>query len=161
MFRLVPTAALALALAVPALAPAKTSHEGWPKIDGRFRIDRHDRGKSYHGSAKSDELLGGHGSNSIWGRASADVIWGDYKPCCQPTSQTDHLYGSDGDDWIYGSHGTNIISGGAGNDTIRTHWGRGTIDCGPGIDTLFISHRARKHYRVRHCERISFKTLGY
>ena len=89
------------------------------------------------------------------------MIWGDYKPCCQPTSQFDHLYGGAGDDFIFASHGTNYIAAGAGDDWVKAHWGRGVIDCGSGRDVLYISHRNRPLYRVRHCERISFKTLGY
>ena len=159
MSSLVPLLA-ALAIASPGV-PAKTSHEGWPQIDGVLRMDKHDRGRDLHGTQRSDELLGGHASNSIWGGSRADVIWGDYKPCCQPTSQFDHLYGGAGDDFIFASHGTNYIDAGAGDDWVKAHWGRGVIDCGPGHDVLYVSHRNRPLYRVRHCETISHKTLGY
>src|SRR4051794_5195750 len=124
-------------------------------------MDKHDRGRDLHGTQRSDELLGGHASNSIWGGSRADVIWGDYKPCCQPTSQFDHLYGGAGDDFIFASHGTNYIDAGAGDDWVKAHWGRGVIDCGPGHDVLYISRRNRPLYRVRRCETISHKTLGY
>ena len=63
-------------------------------------------------------------------------------------------------DFIYASHGTNAISAGGGDDWIKAHFGRGTIDCGGGRDLLFISRRAQRHYTIRHCERISHKTLG-
>ena len=105
--------------------------------------------------------LGGHGSDTIFGRGAPDVLWGDYKPSGQSTAQVDHLYGGAGDDFIYASHGRNIISGGLGNDAIHAHFGYGSIDCGGGYDTLFISHRSKPGYRIRHCERISFKTVGY
>ena len=48
-----------------------------------------------------------------------------------------------------------------GNDWIKTHWGRGVVDCGSGRDVLYISRRAQRSYKIRHCERISHKTLGY
>ena len=63
-------------------------------------------------------------------------------------------------DFIYASHGTNTIAAGGGDDWIKAHFGRGTIDCGGGRDLLYISRRAQRHYAIRHCERISHKTLG-
>ncbi|HMJ35168.1 MAG TPA: calcium-binding protein [Baekduia sp.] len=108
-----------------------------------------------------NELLGGHGSDTIHAGPWGDVIWGDYKPSGQPANQVDHLYGGAGNDIIYGSHGSNVIDAGAGNDEIKTHFGRGTVDCGPGNDLLYISRHARRGYKVRGCERISHKTLGY
>ena len=111
--------------------------------------------------AGHNELLGGHGSDAIYAGPWGDVLWGDYKPSGQGTSQRDRLYGGAGRDFIYASHGWNLIAAGAGNDWIKAHFGRGTIDCGPGLDTLYVSRRAQKHYRIRGCERISHKTLGY
>jgi hypothetical protein len=108
-----------------------------------------------------NELLGGHGGDTIYAGPWGDVLWGDYKPSGQPASQVDHLYGGAGNDFIYGSHGYNVIDAGAGNDEIKTHFGRGTVDCGPGNDLLYISRRASRSYKVRGCERISHKTLGY
>jgi hypothetical protein len=108
-----------------------------------------------------NELLGGHGGDTIHAGPWGDVIWGDYKPSGQPTNQVDNLSGGAGNDFIYGSHGTNVIDAGAGNDEIKTHFGRGTVDCGPGSDLLYISRRAMRSYKVRGCERISHKTLGY
>ena len=153
--------ATALALLAGSVAAANTSHDGWPRIDGVLRMHKDDRSGLMRGTARSDELLGGHGSDTIFGRGAPDVLWGDYKPSGQSTAQVDHLYGGAGDDFIYASHGRNIISGGLGNDAIHAHFGYGSIDCGGGYDTLFISHRSKPGYRIRHCERISFKTVGY
>ena len=143
------------------VAHAQTSHEGWPKIDGVLKMNKNDGNGTMRGTHKSDELLGGHDSDTLFGRDSADVLWGDYKPSGQGTAQVDHLYGGAGSDFIYASHGRNIIVAGADNDTIHAHFGRGSIDCGRGRDTLFISHRSKPGYRISHCERISFKTLGH
>ena len=71
------------------------------------------------------------------------MIWGDYKPCCQPNHQHDVLIGGRGRDHIYASHGCNRIIGGSGRDLIHAHFGRGVIDCGSGRDKVYISHRAR------------------
>jgi hypothetical protein len=111
--------------------------------------------------AGHNELLGGHGSDTIHAGPWGDVIWGDYKPGGQPTSQHDRLYGGPGRDFIYASHGDNLIEAGGGNDWIKAHFGRGIIDCGGGNDVVYISRKAQRRYKIRHCETISHKTLGY
>jgi Ca2+-binding RTX toxin-like protein len=151
---------LAALLAGAAVAPANTSHEGWPEIDGVLKMHKQDQSSAIRGTDKSDELLGGHGNDTLYGRGAADVLWGDYKPSGQPTTQFDHIYGGDGDDFIYASHGRNTIDAGPGKDTIHAHFGRGSIDCGPGNDTLFISHKSKKGYKIKNCETISYKTNG-
>src|SRR5690242_10801673 len=82
--------------------------------------------------AGHNELLGGHGGDTIHAGPWGDVIWGDYKPSGQPATQRDRLYGGPGNDHIYASHGSNTILAGAGNDWIKAHFGRGIIDCGAG-----------------------------
>jgi hemolysin type calcium-binding protein len=108
-----------------------------------------------------NELLGGHGNDTIHAGPWGDVIWGDHKPSGQPTAQRDVLVGGAGRDFIYASHGTNTIDAGAGDDWLKAHFGRGTIDCGPGSDLLYISRRAQRRFSIRGCERISHRTLGY
>jgi Ca2+-binding RTX toxin-like protein len=112
-------------------------------------------------TGRHHELLGGHGSDQIFAGPSGDVLWGDYKPSGQPTTQADLLVGGKGRDFIYASHGRNTIQAGPGNDWVKAHFGRGSIDCGGGDDLLFISRRAQKHYFIRNCERISHRSLGY
>jgi Ca2+-binding RTX toxin-like protein len=107
-----------------------------------------------------NELLGGHGSDTIYAGPWGDVLWGDYKPSGQNSTQVDRLVGGPGNDFIYSSHGANAIAGGGGNDWIKAHFGRGSIDCGGGRDKLFISRRAQRHFAIRGCETISHKTLG-
>jgi Ca2+-binding RTX toxin-like protein len=108
-----------------------------------------------------NELLGGHGNDRIYAGPQGDVIWGDYKPSGQPSTQVDRLFGGNSRDFIYASHGTNIIHAGGGDDWIKAHFGRGIVDCGGGRDVLYVSRRAQKGYKIRHCETISHKTLGY
>jgi hypothetical protein len=67
----------------------------------------------------------------------------------------------DGNETMNGTHNSDELLGGHDNDTIHGHFGRGSIDCGGGRDTLFISHRAKRGYKISHCERISFKTIGH
>jgi RTX calcium-binding nonapeptide repeat (4 copies) len=155
-------AAVLLIVLVPlaGIVYGKASHEGWPDTVV-YKSHAKDQDGVIDGTNRSDELLGGHGNDTIYGGGSADVIWGDFKPCCQPETQQDRLYGGPGKDFIYTSHGFNDVTGGAGNDTVHAHFGRGgTVDCGTGSDLLFVSHRSKPHYRIRHCERISFKHEG-
>ncbi|MGZ4268415.1 MAG: calcium-binding protein [Solirubrobacteraceae bacterium] len=107
------------------------------------------------------ELLGGHGDDELHAGAFGDVLWADYKPSGQPTTQRDLVFGGAGNDFIYASHGYNDIEAGGGDDYVKAHFGHGVIDCGGGTDTLYISRRAQRHYRVRRCDRISHRTLGY
>lgn len=151
-------AGLALA-AAPALA--KTSHAGWPRIDGVLLIDKADQHAAFSGTPRHDELLGGHGNNVLTGGPAADVLWGDYKPGGQPANQHDVLIGGGGGDYIYASHGYNRILAGRGNDHIFAHFGTGVIDCGPGHDVVRVSRRGRRGWHIRHCETISHRTLGY
>jgi RTX calcium-binding nonapeptide repeat (4 copies) len=150
----------ALAFASAALVYGDASHEGWPTTVV-YKSHPDDQNGRIRGTRRSDELLGGHGNDSIYGRGAADVIWGDFKPCCQPSRQHDRLHGGAGNDFIYASHGTNDITGGPGNDVVHAHYGRGgTIDCGSGNDLLFLSHRSKPHYGVRNCERTTSKHEG-
>jgi Ca2+-binding RTX toxin-like protein len=118
-------------------------------------------GRVMSGRSGHNELLGGHGNDTIHAGPWGDVIWGDYKPSGQPTTQRDVLVGGAGRDFIYAGHGHSVIHAGGGNDWIKAHFGYGYIDCGGGTDTLYVSRRAQKRFTIRHCERISHKTLGY
>jgi Ca2+-binding RTX toxin-like protein len=152
---------------------ARPGFDPFAGTDPRYSCDAvHKRGKcqrrfvpaaagrvvtSRHGH---NELLGGHGSDTIHAGRWGDVLWGDYKPSGQPSTQADTIVGGAGRDHIYASHGTNAIAAGGGRDWIKAHFGRGTIDCGSGRDLLYISRRAQRGYTIRSCERISHKTLG-
>jgi hypothetical protein len=108
-----------------------------------------------------NELLGGHGSDTITAGPRGDVIWGDYKPSGQPETQRDSLTGGPGRDFIYASHGTNVISTGTGRDVVHAHFGHGSITCGSKLALVYLSHRSIRGYHLHGCRRISFKTLGY
>ena len=158
----IPLAALTLAVAVSGTAAAKTSHEGWPTINGDLKMHRNDQSGTLRGKAdKHNELLGGHGDDTLRAGNVGDVLWGDYKPSGQPTSQVDRIYGGKGKDFIYASHGTNFIHAGGGADQIHAHFGHGAIWCGSGNVTLFLSHRSRKGYTLHSCERISYFSVGH
>src|SRR3954447_5388199 len=150
-------------LALPATAMANTSHAGWPVIDGDLKMHKSDQSGALRATKrdKHNELLGGHGDDKLYAGKVGDVLWGDYKPGGQPTSQTDRIYGGAGKDFIYTSHGANFIHAGGGADQIHAHFGHGEIWCGSGNVTLFLSHKSRKVYKLHSCEKISYASVGH
>jgi hypothetical protein len=155
------TALLAAAAAVAAVAAASTSHAGWP-VFGHRQINKADANITLNAvPGVHNELLGGNGDDTINGSNVGDVLWGDYKPGNQPTTQVDHINAGTGKDFIYASHGTNIIYTGGGGDVVHAHYGRGQIHCGSARDLVYLSHASRPHYKLFGCKRISYKTLGY
>jgi Ca2+-binding RTX toxin-like protein len=184
-------------LAAAGVAPASTSHLGWPTFTGvklinknndnrpldmrpghdpfdgtdpRYSCDEiHSRKSCFPGTGPvvvpanigHNELLGGHGNDTIYAGPAGDVIWGDYNPSGQPTTQVDHLYGGPGKDFIYASHGTNVISTGGGPDMVHAHFGGGQIHCQSADVTVYLSHTSRRHYRLFGCRHISYATVGY
>jgi RTX calcium-binding nonapeptide repeat (4 copies) len=149
--------ALALGVSLQGDCPGCASHANWPQIQN-LSIDKPSTPKRrLIGTAVNDELLGGHGSNVISGRGGHDVLWGDFNPSGQPASQVDRIRGGPGNDFIYGSHGRNVIFGGTGNDKIRVHFGRGVVDCGPGLDIYHVARSRRDRYRFIDCERVDYR----
>jgi hypothetical protein len=108
-----------------------------------------------------NELLGGHGNDTLYAGDDGDVLWGDYKPSGQPTSQLDHIHGGPGRDIIYASHGTNFIHTGGGPDIVHAHFGRGQIWCDSPGALVYISRRSRRGYHLHGCKRISHFTAGH
>jgi hypothetical protein len=148
-----------LGVAVP--ATANTSHAGWPRIDGVLLMHKADEHGELRGLPdRHNELLGGHGNDTIVAGRAGDVLWGDYKPSGQPETQVDHLIGGAGSDFIYAGHGTNVIATGAGRDVVHAHFGHGEIHCGRRA-VVFLSHHSRPLYRLFGCRHISYRTLGY
>jgi hypothetical protein len=152
---------------------ARPGHDPFGGTDRRYSCDAiHKRGSCQRRFVRThagvvvtsrsghNELLGGHGNDALYAGPWGDVLWADYKPSGQPTTQVDRVFGGKGKDFIYTSHGMNVIAAGGGDDWIKAHFGRGSIDCGGGRDLLYIRRRAQRHYKIRSCERISHKTLG-
>jgi hypothetical protein len=141
-----------------ASAIGKASHQGWPQIQV-LKMNSRDQSRPLVGRPeKHNELLGGHGSDTIQAGNVGDVIWGDFKPCCQPTTQVDRLNGGPGNDHIYASHGINYIHTGGGRDFVHAHFGRGgEIWCDSPNVHVYISHRSRDRYRLFGCHHLDFR----
>lgn len=133
----------------------KASHAGWPRVTGVYWVLPHS-GSGGRATGRNDELLGGHGSDTLDGAGGRDIIWGDMLPTNNNTWQHDTLIGGPGRDFIYASHGRNTIRAGSGDDVVHAHYGRGTADCGPGNDLIYLSHKRRRGWKIRNCERITF-----
>jgi Ca2+-binding RTX toxin-like protein len=151
-------AVLFSASAAAALAQ-KASHKEWPRIDGRLVIHKHDEETPLRGLRdKHNELLGGHGSDTITAGDVGDVMWGDYKPSGQPESQRDVITGGPAQDHIYASHGTNTIVTNGGADRVHAHFGRGTITCTTKQPLVYLSHKSKRRYELHGCTRITFRS---
>jgi hypothetical protein len=147
----------------PVAMANKASHVGWPPIDGALIMHKLDQSGPIYAPFPflHNELLGGHGNDSIYAGNAGDVIWGDYKPSGQPTTQNDVLQGGAGRDFIYASHGHNVIDTGAGDDVVHAHFGYGSITCHSAQTIVFLSHKSRPGYTLQGCQRVSYKTSGH
>lgn len=151
-------AGLAVLILPLAAAQANTSHAGWPVVlRPNLQVNRNSLNETLTGHpGVHNELLGGNGNDTIHAGNIGDVLWGDYMPGNQSTTQVDTLIGGAGNDFFYASHGTNFINTGLGHDIIHAHYGRGTIHCLSSTDIVYISHKVLPHYKLRGCKHISF-----
>ncbi len=63
-----------------------------------------------YGGEGNDNLVGGSGTNKLWGDAGSDVLSG--------RAAGDSLVGGDGDDFLYGYGGADTLDGGDGDDAL-------------------------------------------
>jgi Ca2+-binding RTX toxin-like protein len=152
---LLAAAALASSLGI-ATASGDVSHVGWPHTVTVWFASN--GGQRLVGTDGNDMLLGGAGSDTIYGGPGNDIIWGDQHPSPNGPDQADNLYGGPGNDWIYTSHGGNHVFAGAGDDHVFAYFGHGTIDCGPGDDTLTLDKSHEHDYTYTNCEHV---IIGY
>jgi Ca2+-binding RTX toxin-like protein len=143
-------------------AQANTSHAGWPPIlRQNIQINRTSANETIRGHpGVHNELLGGNGNDTIYAGNIGDVLWGDYMPGNQSTTQVDRLYGGAGNDFFYASHGANYIYTGGGTNVVHAHYGHGIISCGSPTDIVYLSHKSRPHYKLIGCKHISYATQG-
>lgn len=171
--RAVPAALVVVFLTSVAVAPANhiasspcasagacAGHESWP----RMTLDDVQKADEVVGSTlrgrpgRSDELLGWHGSDVLYGGEKADVLWADHVGTGQPKTQVDELYGGPGDDFLYSAAGRDTLVGGPGNDAIKARYGKGTVDCGPGRDIVHVPKKRLKNWTFKGCEVFEYRT---
>jgi Ca2+-binding RTX toxin-like protein len=125
----------------------------WPAISGILWIVQAAPGdQTKLGGSDNDELLGHHGSDHLSGAGGNDILWGDWDPHGNSSQQHDYISGGSGDDWLYPSHGRSRVLGGPGRDYVWGYYGKGTIDCGSGQDTVRV--RTNGAFRLRNCEKV-------
>jgi hypothetical protein len=135
-------------------------HEYWPRMtNDDVQRASENRGTTLRGKPdNSDELLGWHGSDYLYGEDKADVLWADHVGTGQPTRQWDRIWGGSGDDFIYSARGRNTIYAGTGNDAIKARYGRGVLDCGPGRDIVHLPRSRRKNWTFKSCEAFEYRS---
>lgn len=134
-------------------------HEFWPTIDKRNIQIAHGGGVTFRGAQdESSELLGFHGSDTLYGGNKADVLWGDYIGDGQPSTQVDKLYAGPGNDFLYSSHGRNTLDAGPGNDAIKARYGSGTVNCGSGRDIVYVPRSRKSHWTFKGCEKFEYRS---
>ena len=135
-------------------------HEFWPRMTlADVQKAKQHQGTTLRGKPnKSNELLGWHGSDYLYGTNKADVLWADHIGLGQPTGQWDRIWGGAGNDFIYSARGRNTLYGGPGNDAIKARYGRGLVDCGPGRDIVHVPKSRKKNWTFVNCEKYEYRT---
>lgn len=96
--------------------------------DGDSQTDGTGTAKPYVPGTEDDNISGGDGNDTLYGRAGDDKLQGD--------AGNDTLYGGTGDDVASGGSGNDKVYGEAGNDTLYGDIGDDLLDGGSGDDVL-------------------------
>jgi hypothetical protein len=145
---------------------AMTSHAGWP-ADDCLKMDKGGAGTAHTLvglNGMHNYLLGGYGSDTIYGGDHGDVIWGDYHPNNKPSAQTAVIHAGNGQNFIYANDTYNYVWTGTNPATVvHAHLSgiSGQIHCqSPGI-VVYLSNTSQKHFKLFGCRHISHYSVGY
>ena len=147
-------------------AAASTSEAGWPAKEC-LKMDKGRAGRSHTLvglNGVHNWLLGGYGNDTIIGGNHGDVIWADYHPSGEPSSQTAVIRAGNGRNAIYANDTRNYVWTGTNARTVvHAHVSgiSGVIHCqSPGI-VVYLSRVSRRHFTLDGCKHISRHSVGY
>ena len=109
-------------------------------------------------------LLGGYGNDTIIGGDHGDVIWADYHPSGEPSSQTAHIRGGNGRNVIYANDTRDYVWTGTNPRTVvHAHVSgiSGVIHCQSAGIVVYLSTVSERHFALEGCKHISHYSVGY
>jgi hypothetical protein len=145
---------------------AGTSQAGWPAKEC-LKMDKGPAGKSHTLvglNGVHNWLLGGYGNDTIIGGNHGDVIWGDYHPSGEPSSQTVTIRAGNGRNVIYANDTHNYVWTGTNAYTVvHAHVSgiSGVIHCQSPYIVVYLSTVSERYFKLDGCHRISHYSVGY
>jgi len=147
-------------------AAASTSEAGWPAKEC-LKMDKGRAGRVHTLvglNGVHNWLLGGYGNDTIVGGDRGDVIWADYHPSGEPSSQTAVIRAGNGRNVIYANDTLDYVWTGTNPHTVvHAHVSgiAGMIHCqSPGI-VVYLSTVSQRHFTLDGCRHVSHYSVGY
>jgi len=147
-------------------AAASTSEAGWPAKEC-LKMDKGRAGRAHTLvglNGVHNWLLGGYGNDTIIGGDRGDVIWADYHPSGEPSSQTALIRAGNGRNVIYANDTLDYVWTGTNPRTVvHAHASgiSGVIHCQSPSIVVYLSRVSERHFTLDGCRRISHYSVGY
>jgi hypothetical protein len=145
---------------------ASTSEAGWPAKEC-LKMDKGGAGHSHTLvglNGVHNWLLGGYGNDTIIGGDHGDVIWADYHPSGEPSSQTAVIRAGSGRNVIYANDTRDYVWTGTNPRTVvHAHVSgiSGVIHCQAAGIVVYLSTVSERHFTLDGCKHISHFSVGY
>jgi hypothetical protein len=150
----------------PSASAASTSEAGWPAKEC-LKMDKGGAGHSHTLvglNGVHNWLLGGYGNDTIIGGDHGDVIWADYHPSGEPSSQLALIRGGNGRNVIYANDTRDYVWTGTNPRTVvHAHVSgiSGVIHCQSAGVLVYLSVVSERHFKLEGCKHISHYSVGY
>jgi hypothetical protein len=150
----------------PKASAASTSEAGWPAKEC-LKMDKGGAGHSHTLvglNGVHNWLLGGYGNDAIIGGDHGDVIWADYHPSGEPSSQTAVIRAGPGRNVIYANDTRDYVWTGTNPRTVvHAHVSgiSGVIHCQAAGIVVYLSIVSERHFTLDGCKHISHYSVGY